>query len=228
MIEDFDIAYSIVKLYVNYLNGNSATATAFFYKFHKNDSEKIVLITNKHVLKDIKEITFFIHSSFESPGITRKFILSGNDLGRIIINHPSSFDICALDIGKYLHNDAYFCLEQKNIINLNEVEENNIMENIFIVGYPIGLEDNLNKLPIFTTGTTATALKIDYNGLPLVVINAFALPGSSGSPVFVKKNKDVKLIGVISGGNLIMRNIPVDNLCYAIKASLISEIEKII
>ena len=228
MIKDFDIAYSIVKLYVETLNGESATATSFFYKFYKNDGERIVLITNKHVLNDIKEITFFLHSSFEAPGITRKFTLSGNDLGRIIVNHPSSFDICALDIDKYLYNDAYYCLEQKNIIDFNEAEENNIMENIFIVGYPIGLEDNLNKLPIFTTGTTATSLKIDYNGLPMMVINAFALPGSSGSPVFIKKNNDVKLIGIISSGNLLMENIPVDNLCYAIKASLISEIEKII
>lgn len=229
MIKDFDIAYSIVKLYLEESDGKSATATAFFYKYYKGENEKIILLTNKHVLNDAKVITLFIHSSFEVPGITRKFTLSGNDIGRMIICHPSNFDICALDIGRYLcDNDAYYCLEEKDIIDFENADKNNIMENIFIAGYPIGLEDTLNKLPIFTTGTTATNINIDYNGLPIIVINAFALPGSSGSPVFIRKNNEVKLIGIISSGNLMMGNIPVDNLCYAIKSSLIKEIEKII
>jgi hypothetical protein len=229
MIKEFDIAYSIVKLYVETIDGESGTGTSFFYKFRKNNQEKIVLITNKHVLKEVKEITFFLHNSFTAPGIIRKLVLSGNDLNRIIINHPSNFDICALDISNYLNdNDAYYCFKSEDISFTDYVNKNNIMEDVFIVGYPIGLEDSLNRLPIFTTGTTATSLAIDYNGFPLMLINAFALPGSSGSPVFIKKESAIKLIGIISSGNLLKGNIPVDNLCYAIKSNLINEIESVI
>lgn len=225
---DFDIAYAVVKLYVEKNNGESGTGTAFFYKFQRQNEEKTMLITNKHVLKDVNQITFFLHSSAKVPNLIRSLVLSGNDLNRIIVGHPSNYDICAIDIDSYLNNDVYHCLLKKDLISSDLINTESIMENIFVVGYPIGIEDNLNKLPIFTTGTTATSISLDYNGTPMIVINAFALPGSSGSPVFIKKEENIRLIGIINSGSVYYDNLPISNLCYAIKSSLLNELENFV
>lgn len=52
-----------------------------------------------------------------------------------------------------------------------------------MVGYPNGLWDKTNNLPIFRKGITATHPKYDYNGREEFLIDAACFPGSSGSPV---------------------------------------------
>jgi hypothetical protein len=53
-----------------------------------------------------------------------------------------------------------------------------------MVGYPNGLWDETNNLPIARAGITATHPAIDYNGKPEFMIDAACFAGSSGSPVF--------------------------------------------
>jgi hypothetical protein len=54
---------------------------------------------------------------------------------------------------------------------------------VAMVGYPIGLWDEINNLPISRRGTTASHPAVNFNGLPQVVIDMACFPGSSGSPV---------------------------------------------
>ena len=54
-----------------------------------------------------------------------------------------------------------------------------------MVGYPIGIWDSTNNMPVFRTGITATHPGIDYEGRTEFMIDAACFPGSSGSPVFL-------------------------------------------
>lgn len=224
-MNDYNNLFNTVKLYVTYNDDTKGTATAFFFKYNNLYEEKILLITNNHVVENVNEIIFLLHASFEAPGNIRKLSLGGNDMGKIIKKHHSC-DLCAIDITNYLQDDKYFALEFSNIINDTDLTYENIMQDVFIVGYPIGIEDELNKLPIFSTGVTATSILIDYNGRSEILLNAFALPGSSGSPVFTKINGEPKLIGIISLGKVYSDGKPISNLCIAIKAQEIEELIK--
>jgi hypothetical protein len=54
-----------------------------------------------------------------------------------------------------------------------------------MVGYPIGLWDEVNNLPLIRRGITASHPAIDFRGRSECVIDAACFPGSSGSPVLI-------------------------------------------
>lgn len=53
------------------------------------------------------------------------------------------------------------------------------------VGYPSGIWDHKNVLPVARRGMTATPSYVDFNGTKTFLIDASVFPGSSGSPVFI-------------------------------------------
>jgi hypothetical protein len=54
-----------------------------------------------------------------------------------------------------------------------------------MVGYPNGLADEKNNLPLIRRGITATPFYIDHNGDSEFVVDCACFPGSSGSPVLI-------------------------------------------
>jgi hypothetical protein len=54
-----------------------------------------------------------------------------------------------------------------------------------MVGYPIGLWDSKNKLPLVRRGITASHPGIDFEGEPIGLLDIATYPGSSGSPVIL-------------------------------------------
>jgi hypothetical protein len=58
-------------------------------------------------------------------------------------------------------------------------------EDILMIGYPNGLWDNVNCIPYFKKGMTATHPFINYKGNEEFVMDISVYPGSSGSPVFL-------------------------------------------
>ena len=72
-----------------------------------------------------------------------------------------------------------FCLGVGAAIETDAIEE------VTFIGYPNGLYDTVNYLPIARRGSTATPIEVDYQGAPAFLIDASVFPGSSGSPVFI-------------------------------------------
>lgn len=64
-------------------------------------------------------------------------------------------------------------------------DELTAIEDVLMIGYPNGIWDSVNNMPIFRKGTTATNPLIDYNGKKEIMIDIAAFPGSSGSPVLI-------------------------------------------
>jgi hypothetical protein len=79
----------------------------------------------------------------------------------------------------------YSCIDFELIPTAEQLEELDALEEVVFVGYPSGLFDSVNLLPVFRRGVTATPLQIDHNGRPLFLVDASVFPGSSGSPVFI-------------------------------------------
>ena len=66
-----------------------------------------------------------------------------------------------------------------------QLKELRTVEDVLMVGYPIGLWDQHNNRPIFRKGITATHVGLPYNGKKEFLIDIAAFPGSSGSPVYI-------------------------------------------
>lgn len=73
-----------------------------------------------------------------------------------------------------------------SISNFN-IQELTPVEDIVMIGYPIGLIDEVNNKPVVRKGITATDIRLDYNGRKEFLIDAACFHGSSGSPVFLRK-----------------------------------------
>lgn len=59
------------------------------------------------------------------------------------------------------------------------------IEQVVFVGFPNGVWDSVNALPILRSGTTATPFSIDFENKPRFLIDASVFGGSSGSPVII-------------------------------------------
>ena len=68
---------------------------------------------------------------------------------------------------------------------LNNID---VAEEVLMIGYPNGLWDSVNNMPIVRRGIMATNVSLNHNGKREFVIDAACFPGSSGSPVVLYDN----------------------------------------
>ena len=173
--------------------------TGFFFNFLFNKETGMsvpAIITNKHVIKDaIKgRLRFSLRNEDGEPQWGHYYDLTVEDFEKAWILHPEdSVDLCIMpiaEIHKMVHSNGinlhYTALCVDDIPNDQDLKDNySRVEDITIVGYPDGIWDAANNMPIVRKGITATALQLDFNKDPKFLVDAAIYGGSSGSPVFV-------------------------------------------
>lgn len=155
------------------------------------------------------------------------------------IMHPEKdSDLCIFPIGHHLQElslkgqEVFYIPVDKNIIPTKDIlDKLAAIEDIVMVGYPNGLWDRTNNLPILRKGITATHPNKDYNGAKEFMIDAACYPGSSGSPVFIcnegsyasgpnviTTNSRILLVGILyagpqftATGEIHVVNVPMSN-----------------
>ena len=205
MIKDYStipnaLAFTTVRLECTTSNQECAIGTGFHLKF--KNSGKSVLVTNKHVVdKAIKGKVSFTVSQNESgePEIGNHFEAVLENLAQTWIPHPDpTVDLAAIPISRLTisrltarydknHSQSQGFLPpivDSLIPSRTELEEMRLIEDVIMVGYPIGLWDSFNNLPVVRRGITATHPGIDFEGRTEFLIDCACFPGSSGSPVF--------------------------------------------
>jgi hypothetical protein len=190
--------FSTARLVATYEDGRTSIGTSFFFNFKLDESRNIpVLITNRHVISGTKKGSFFLHlaETDGKGGVVPSDKWASVELGDFEnswIPHPAGIDICAMPVA-YLLDAAQKA--GKNIYHVTfgeEVLPNDqalgglmAMEEATMVGYPIGLWDSKNKLPLLRRGITASHPGIDFEGEPVGLLDIATYPGSSGSPVML-------------------------------------------
>lgn len=150
------------------------------------------MITNKHVISTGEDYTFDLCLTDSAGGpIDQKVITCRGKTSEWYL-HPAGLDLACLPIAPFLHNiektgnRAYYRAFDVSLIpseeKLNELAS---VEDIYIIGYPTGLEDTFNHKPLVRKGITATHPKRDYLGRKEFVVDCPVFPGSSGSPVIL-------------------------------------------
>lgn len=178
-------------------SNKTSIGTGFFFNFQIKDQTIPTIITNKHVIKDCKKLRFTINEADENGNRLNEKHLNGfleqDDMEKFIVYHPeNNVDLCAIPIGGNLNNaitlGKKYYLKGINSSFIPTTDEWNALtaiEDTTMVGYPDGIWDEKNNLPVIRRGVTATHPKIDYNGKSEFLIDTAVFTGSSGSPVYL-------------------------------------------
>lgn len=179
--------------------GGISTGTGFFFSL-KNDevsgTRVPVIVTNKHVINAAKtgKLRFSLKDENGDPLWGQYYDLVLNDFESRWINHPdANIDLCVLPIAN-IHREIqksnkdlhYATLTPGDIPTREELfRDFSRIEDITVVGYPDGIWDTFNNIPITRRRITATPLQVDFENTPRFLIDAAIYGGSSGSPVYV-------------------------------------------
>lgn len=176
-------------------NGIS-TGTGFFFEFDFNDGKKIpIIVTNKHVVKDGKIGTLHFSTVNENNEFIagKKYTVKVLNFEKQWIMHPDdNVDLCIFPIAPLIAEAdkrhiriAMALLKKSNIITEEQIKSISVIEDVTVVGYPDGIWDSYNNLPIVRKGITATPIIYDFEQKKEFLIDASIYGGSSGSPVFI-------------------------------------------
>ena len=190
------LTHSTVRIETILSNGNISTGTGFYMNFLQNEKTQVpVIVTNKHVIADAQIGKFHVTLSDEKglPIIGNHRLFEIADFEKQCIKHPDpNIDLAVFPIGILLNqlkeakvNLFYVPLQTELIPKDEERQSLSSMEDIVMIGYPNGIWDAKNNLPVIRKGITATHSNIDWNGKTEFLTDIASFPGSSGSPVFL-------------------------------------------
>ena len=190
------LAFCTARIETEDFSGNSYSGTGFFFTLNIKGQNVPLLVTNKHVVRGMKKGKFLCTVADENgnPDYANHFVFNvENEFERMWTFHPQDdVDLCALAIAPLVRaasiqgkNLFYRTLEESFIPNSTTLKDLDAVEEVVMIGYPNGLWDQVNNMPIIRRGITATNVTLDYNGKKEFLIDAACFPGSSGSPVLI-------------------------------------------
>lgn len=170
--------------------------TGFVYAVETDQGAAHFLVTNRHVLDGASDLTvrFIRRSADDAPELGRATQVTVNGFSQAAwVGHPDPrVDVAVMSLHPVLSQMTmdgappfFRSVSPELCTGVGAVIETDALEEVTFVGYPNGLFDTENFLPIARRGVTATPIEVDYQGAPAFLIDASVFPGSSGSPVFI-------------------------------------------
>ena len=177
------LTYSTVRIECELKTGGTSTGTGFFFNFLEdktNNTHVPVVVTNKHVIKNASKGKLIITKANEKgePIDTQHFTIAFDNFESFWRLHPEAdVDLCAMPIAPFVNEaqksgDKLFYIPFTKDLLLTEKHKDELtaIEDVLMIGYPNGIWDSVNTMPIFRHGTTATHPLIDYNGKKEIMI----------------------------------------------------------
>ncbi|MEK6155695.1 serine protease [Flavobacteriaceae bacterium 3-367] len=196
------LLYFTTRIESTFPDGSSFLGTGFFYEIEVGSGVVSGIITNRHVFENEENGEIAVEAEFrinlrqkdkKEPEIGKFKELKYPNLSRNIVFHPNNeIDLAFIPIKPILNVFSgidelpfYITLGAESIPTDEEVNNLSALEDIYMIGYPSGIFDEFNNLPIIRKGTTATPIYIDYDNEKEFLIDATIFEGSSGSPVVI-------------------------------------------
>lgn len=220
------ILSSTIKIINSRTDKTIMQGTGFFMNIRVAEETVTVLVTNRHVVENMDQVVFRIKrmNSEGGPDYTKSEEISSSKL-KDWIYHPE-LDLAIYPVANTL--DSFFKKEfgvlpyiprlTENAIPNNIVIRDNIspFQEVYMLGYPKGVGDEYNAIPVTRKGITATPYQLNYMNTKQFLIDIPIYPGSSGSPIFCFLGDRLVLLGV-EYGSINQTDGPL-NLAVAIKS----------
>jgi hypothetical protein len=224
------LVYSTVRLECEYDDGGTGGGTGFIFSFARRGDEDApdfqhapAVVTNRHVVEGARRGAFHLHrrSAGGGPSSRDSVRLVFEDFRSGWIPHPDpTVDLCVMPLASAIGQVERAGLRLSSVAlgmgivpTDQELAGLTPLEEVVMVGYPNGIWDSRNNMPILRRGVTATHPAVEYEGRREFMIDAACFPGSSGSPVFlcnvgghftpggaIALGSRLKLLGVLWGG----------------------------
>ena len=174
--------------------GASGVATAFVVRIERNGKVFLFLVTNKHVVLDARTVHLhFTVQEREQPAMGKIFSVEMRDIENSWAYHgDADVDVAVAPFGPVIDAiqakgvQVFFrTLGQELVPTAEAIREIDAVEDVVFIGYPNGVWDEVNNLPVVRKGITATPIAVDFRGKKQFLVDASVFPGSSGSPVFL-------------------------------------------
>jgi len=192
------LAYCTVRVSCQLPDKSTSVGTGFFMSFVPEGATGRsipAIVTNRHVVQGAENGTFLLtratNDGAPDVGTFETFTLANFE--KLWIEHPDpDVDLCIMPLGPLVnaaHSKGtrffYKSFIEETIASPTLFSELSALEEITMIGYPVGIWDAKNNMPIFRKGVTATHPYIDYQGRKEFVVDIACFPGSSGSPVLL-------------------------------------------
>lgn len=184
----------------------SSAGTGFIVQYPVSEEKSVVLlVTCKHVLfGGAAQVTLTFNSREAADSLFPKLgdtvTIGPATCHEAYIGHDDpDIDIAVVDISSIIGNNPLIYYKTLAESNWADFTDDNLIpgQDVFFVGYPTGLYDQLNHLPVSRAAKTASHPRVDFNGRPAYLIDTPVYPGSSGSPVFMTQNGEYRFCGII-------------------------------
>jgi hypothetical protein len=188
-----NLLFSTVRIEAQLVDDKSV-GTGFAVIYQHKEKQYPFIVTNKHVIQKSTDASFFFtRADGKTPIIGSRFTIFMDNIEKNwYFNPDEDVDIAITPLAPILEKidkldeKIFFQSIPLSLIPTKEQEEDfSALEEIIFIGYPSGIYDTRNLLPIIRKGTSATPISIDYEGKPAFLIDASVFKGSSGSPVFI-------------------------------------------
>jgi hypothetical protein len=188
------LLFATVRVDTVLADGSEGSGTAFAVEHTLRGQRQRVLVTNRHIVEGVRQGgLIFTQAHHGQPLLGRRFHVGIDDFPEAWFVHPDpTVDLALVPLapleraaqaqGVQLYLQPVAAGELADAAALARLDA---LEEVLFVGYPNGVWDQTNLLPILRRGTTATPPALDFEGRAEFLIDAAVYPGSSGSPVFV-------------------------------------------
>jgi len=168
--------------------------TSFIFDYELEKKHYLFLVTNKHVISGAKNASLTFTMAHEGePLLGTGYRLVIENFEDIWHGHTNAnIDVAITPLAPLIEHvkkagvDIFFRSIGSELIPSEEaLKKVDAIEEVIFIGYPVGIWDAKNLLPVVRKGITASPIVIDFQGEPQFLIDASIFSGSSGSPVFL-------------------------------------------
>lgn len=197
------LSHNTVRIEAELPDGYSSIGTGFLYQFLSSSKIGVpALVTNRHVLENALSVTLEFNPTGEDNKVDfngRKLVFKVAEFQNGWYKHPNpNIDLAFIPMSEIMKRISesgvrpfVTFFRRENFPRREEWNELTALEPVVMVGYPDGVWDSFNNLPVLRRGVTATHPKIDFEGRSEFLIDSAVYTGSSGSPVFLFEYKDI-------------------------------------
>jgi S1-C subfamily serine protease len=166
------------------------TATGFFYE----DGQNLYLVTNLHVVKGSgvapDKLRLKLHTDATDISKNDNYDIELFDSKKTPVwksdaaSPEADVAVLKLDRAAVLAKFVVKAWSKANFLPSKYTMEPG--EDVFIIGYPLGVSDDFHNLPVLRGGMVASAYGVPFKNSPLFLTDINLHPGTSGSPVISK------------------------------------------